>query len=183
MFTEAELEYLSDSDFLLTKRRVIDKVIHSFADLEKDLKKLVSTSDYQFPPDIQLQAGKISRGENYRGLPYVILDYPRLFSHEAIFAYRTMFWWGNFFSNTLHVSGSALEYLPVLKNSSFPLYIQCNGDQWDHSLESAELITANKKVELAEGSVSFVKVSQKISLSEYNVVNNKSADFFSQLFN
>lgn len=183
MFTARELEYLSDRDFLLTKRRVIDKVVHSFAELEKDLKQLVITCGYQFPPDAFLQAGKISKGENYRGLPYVILDYPRLFSHDAIFAYRTMFWWGNFFSNTLHVSGSALQYLPVLKKSPEPLYIQCNGEQWDHSLASAQRITANKKVELVEDSVSFVKISQKIPLSEYNTVKHKSADFFGQLFN
>ena len=30
---------------------------------------------------------------------------PAVFSKENIFAIRTMFWWGNFFSISLHVSG------------------------------------------------------------------------------
>ena len=49
---------------------------------------------------------KIAKGENYLQLPYVLLDYPRCFDKENIFAIRTMFWWGNFFSITLHLSGS-----------------------------------------------------------------------------
>ena len=48
---------------------------------------------------------KISKGENYKGLPWLVLDYPRYFNKEDIFAIRTLFWWGNFFSITLHISG------------------------------------------------------------------------------
>jgi hypothetical protein len=49
---------------------------------------------------------KISKGENYEGLPYVILDYPRKAEEKNILFIRSMFWWGNFFSTTLHLSGA-----------------------------------------------------------------------------
>ncbi len=52
---------------------------------------------------------KVSRGENYLDLPYLILDYPRLFHRQSTFAIRHMFWWGNFFSSTLHLEGEALS--------------------------------------------------------------------------
>ena len=52
---------------------------------------------------------KISKGENYRGLPYVMLDYPRLFGREEVLAIRTFFWWGHGFSVTLHLKGGYRE--------------------------------------------------------------------------
>jgi len=59
---------------------------------------------------------KISRGENYLGLPYLVLDYPRLFRPDAVLAIRTFFWWGHFFSSTLQLSGGyKTEFLSRLQ--------------------------------------------------------------------
>ncbi|MEI9808974.1 MAG: hypothetical protein WDO16_14545 [Bacteroidota bacterium] len=57
------------------------------------------------PPEVIKISPKISKGENYKGLPYLVLDYPRYFEKDNHFAVRSMFWWGNFFSSTLHLSG------------------------------------------------------------------------------
>lgn len=38
------------------------------------------------------------------GQLYLILDYPGMLSTENIFAVRTLFWWGNIFSVSLHLS-------------------------------------------------------------------------------
>jgi hypothetical protein len=58
---------------------------------------------------------KISKGDQYKGLPWVMLDYPRVFGKEDVFAIRTMFWWGHCFSVTLHLKGKYLRlYMPVI---------------------------------------------------------------------
>ena len=58
---------------------------------------------------------KISKGEKYKGLPWVMLDYPRIFGKEDIMAIGTRFWWGHYFSVTLHLKGGYLRtYLPVI---------------------------------------------------------------------
>jgi hypothetical protein len=75
-----------------------------FGGINEMMKKELASFDHLFG-DIQCLNGKISRGENYQLLPYIILDYPSYFSRNNIFAVRTMFWWGNFFSITLHLSG------------------------------------------------------------------------------
>lgn len=183
MFTEREFSCLSDRDFLLTKRIVVSKVVNLFAELEAELKNEVENTSHPFPSKAFLKAGKISKGENFRGLPYVILDYPRMFSKESVFAYRTMFWWGNFFSNTLHVKGPALAHLPssILK-SYYPLYLQTHGDPWDHSLETAEEVTEIRMSSLADKLLPFVKITQKIPLWEYDQVKTASLNFFQQLF-
>lgn len=184
MLTDKELGYLADQDFLLTKRQVTGKIIRLLADLEKDLKAVIAGSAYDFPPGCQLQAGKISKGENFRDLPYVILDYPRLFARGAVFAYRTMFWWGNFFSNTLHVSGAGLDYMPsdISITTQPELYVQYEGDPWDHSLGSAMKVDSIETSLFEDQKVAFVKLSQKIPLEEYMNVKDHSINFFRQLF-
>src|SRR5580700_4684754 len=93
-----ELELVENAEWILTKNRIIDKVQNLFGILAVKMKTELETISL---PDEPLQTNpKISKGENYNGLPYVILDYPRLFSKENVFAIRTMFWWGNYFSVT-----------------------------------------------------------------------------------
>ena len=89
-------------------------------------------------PDILAAPPKISRGENYQGLPYVMLDYPRCFGKTDSFAIRVMFWWGNFFSLTLHLKGkykneiaqSILDNVQLLADHKF--FISINADEWRH---------------------------------------------------
>lgn len=82
---------------------------------------------------------KISRGENYLGLPYLILDYPRVFDHENSFAIRSFFWWGNFFSSTLQLSGVYKEqFLSKIEAAllTFSKYhIGINADPWQHHFD------------------------------------------------
>ncbi len=86
---------------------------------------------------------KISKGENYLGLPYVILDYPREFSNNNLLFIRSMFWWGNFFSSTLQISGDYRKvYLNRLQQSFSELaqrnyYIAVGADPWAHHFEQS----------------------------------------------
>lgn len=81
---------------------------------------------------------KISRGENYRGLPWVMLDYPRVFGREDVLAIRTFFWWGHSFSVTLHLKGTYQRlYLPVIRSRRLELaaagfHVGVSDDEWRH---------------------------------------------------
>ena len=66
----------------------------------------IQVQSLRLPEAVIQSSPKITRGENYQLLPYVILDYPRCFQKEQVFAIRTMFWWGKGISITLHVSGN-----------------------------------------------------------------------------
>src|SRR5688572_24832334 len=97
-----ELVMITDTTWILAKQRIIKKVYELFAVVAEDFKLALTVSD-PFPTGISQQSAKISKGENYLSLPYVMLDYPSAFSKTGICAVRTMFWWGNFFSITLHL--------------------------------------------------------------------------------
>src|SRR5688500_20050079 len=102
--SQEELVLVQNADWLLTKNRIIGKVYEMFGMLVADVQMMPEKNSVLLP-EIFAASPKISKGENYMGLPYVMLDYPRCFGKSDTFAIRTMFWWGNFFSVTLHLKG------------------------------------------------------------------------------
>lgn len=147
-FTGKELGYLLDRDFLLAKNGITEKLVAQFATLESELKAHVSSQAYAFPAKTLAKAGKISKGENYKGLPYVMLDFPRLFQPESVFAYRSMFWWGNFFSFTLHVQGSAwaevrkklADRIDILLQNGENTYVCVSDTPWEYTYERSNYL-------------------------------------------
>src|SRR5438309_4807722 len=103
--TAYEMQLVTDAQILITKNTIIRKVYELFGKLSEEYREEVNCKI----AGQNLISPKISRGENYLGLPYVILDYPRQFAKDDVFAIRSFFWWGNFFSITLHLSGSYLK--------------------------------------------------------------------------
>ena len=88
----AEMELVSSPDIILTKNAILQKIKLFLEELQ--LKQFDILKDYasQLPQEILKISPKISRGENYKGLPWLVLDNPRFFQHNNIFAIRTMFW-------------------------------------------------------------------------------------------
>ena len=88
--------------------------------------------------NLDTSSPKISKGENYLQLPYVLLDYPRCFYAGNFFAVRTMFWWGNFFSITLQLKGIYREMSSslILRHYSFlsglDYSLAISPDEWRH---------------------------------------------------
>lgn len=125
----------SDAEVILTKNRIIRQTITLLQEVQNTIVPLAPALDgFGIPP-------KITRGENYEGLPFVILDYPRVAKKEDVLFIRSMFWWGNFYSSTLHVSGiyrsgvrqNSTEQFPALASQNFHAGIHT--DPWRHHFE------------------------------------------------
>src|ERR1700712_1654938 len=100
-----EKQLVSNSDWILTKHRIIEKVYHLFGSLSDQMQLYLQERKAHIPVEALQLSPKISKGEQYEALPYVVLDYPRFFSKEDVLAVRSFFWWGNYFSITLHLKG------------------------------------------------------------------------------
>ena len=172
--SKLETELIKNKEWILTKNSIINKVYKLFGELNEIYKQIAQES---FLPEFYQNAGgKISKGENYEGLPYVMLDYPALFSRENIFAIRTMFWWGNFFSITLHISGEKiklkgnfLKLLTFLRENNF--YVCVNEKEWQHSFELSNYVMAKEldpeKLEQISNK-NFFKISKNLELNKWN---------------
>ncbi|MGV3527596.1 MAG: hypothetical protein ACO1OO_01780 [Flavisolibacter sp.] len=135
--SQSELDLFCNEDIILTKNRIIQKTIDLLLSLQQRM------TDYRPPVTLFEVPPKITRGENYLGLPFVILDYPRRSAGQELFFIRSMFWWGHFFSSTLHLSGRfvaekkdlLIENYTVLCERNF--YLGINTDPWVHHFEPA----------------------------------------------
>jgi hypothetical protein len=185
--SQDELSLVQNAEWLLTKNTIIEKVFALFGNIAHEVRDRL-TADPRWPEEILLASPKISKGENYKGLPYVMLDYPRLFTREHTFAIRTMFWWGHYFSTTLHIKGQyktmyskqLLENLPALAQQGF--YVCIGDDEWRHELEEGNYIALSQlnfadveKILLVND---FGKLSAKISLPQWN----QSKDLLIELY-
>lgn len=173
-----ELQLVCDTEWILTKRAIIEKVYHLLGGLAAKFVNTVEKNQHHLPQVASITQPKISKGENYLQLPYVVLDYPRFYQKENSLAIRTMFWWGNFFSITLHVSGeyknelqaSLLQKFSLLKENEW--FICISNNQWEHHFESSNYISLNEKSKAEIESIvqqqSFIKLATKFSLQQWD---------------
>ena len=184
LLTTREIEVISDTEFLITKRAAINKIDELLSQTQKKISKNFKSSTLPFPSKDEFSNGKISRGENYRGLPFLVLDYPAMFSKENIFAFRTMFYWGNFFSVTLHIQDESLDYYREFILNDFNnllnknIYISVGKTPWEYhyGLDNYALLTEKHKDSINR--CSFLKLSQKIEIKDWQQVPEFAVDFF-----
>jgi hypothetical protein len=179
--TTYEMQLVTDPKVLLTKNRIIKMVYELFGELVNAYKK--ELDNYGFKNE-DFNNAKISRGENYKGLAYVIMDYPRHFGKTDVFAIRSFFWWGNFFSITIHLSGQyQKKYAPsietAIRNGLFEgWFIGTSQNQWEHhfGVDNYELLEKEKPYNLSQ--LPFLKLAKKIPLSEWDqMISCFSANF------
>lgn len=171
-----------DADFLLRKNRIIEKVFLLFGALQKAMEAEPAIAGLQLPEG---QPAKISKGEQYQGLPYVVLDYPRQFGRDDIFACRSFFWWGRFFSITLHLAGASLDAyrarLAGLQQQLGNWHVCVQENPWEHHFEAdnyraAGSLSGGEWEGLMQGA--FVKLARKYALEDWeNIISNAVADY------
>jgi hypothetical protein len=172
-----ELELVCNTDWILTKHAIIQEVFLLFGELSAFMQAIIAKEKEQLPVEVIRSQPKISKGENYENLPYVMLDYPRCFQKENTIAIRTFFWWGNFFSVNLQLSGAYKEQLvPVIQNNFSMLqqndYWICVSDNpWEHHFEADNYQPIIKITKEEFSSIlsrePFVKIAKKIPLTQW----------------
>lgn len=188
--SQKEMEVVTNTDLILTKNAIIEKAKELLRVVQDKQETWLKTEKKIFFQALE-SSPKISKGENYNGLPYLILDFPRLFEQENIFAVRTMFWWGNFFSITLHVKGTykkmfeekLVQAHDLLADEGF--YFCINGHQWAHDFETKNyiLLAALTKNDFEKNcrDKEFIKLAKKISLAEWHNAPDKLFNYFKQM--
>ncbi len=185
-----EVALIKRTDWILTKNNVLQKVKQLFSNLQSS-QQLILQGVANLPQEIINSSPKISKGEYYKGLPWLVLDYPRLFEKDSFFAIRTLFWWGNFFSTTLHLSGKykiafqekIAGLFGYLQQKDF--FVCINNDQWEHHFHESNYksIAAMDHLEFEEITArnAFIKLAKKIPLEQWSDADRKLAEIFNHL--
>lgn len=179
-----EMQLVTDAQVLITKNIIIQKVYELFGQLSEEYKKELSD---KFPSGKNLISPKISRGENYLGLPYVMLDYPRQFGKKDVFAIRSFFWWGNFFSITLQLAGgyqqqfaSSIEQA-INKRYFTDWHMGSQKNKWEHHFENDNYIPVEEGMQPNFSQNPFLKLAKKIPLTKWDDANSFFIESFKLL--
>jgi len=185
-----ELELVQNAGWLLTKNTIIKKIFELFGEVGHQVRDEIKNSSV--PPEALVTSPKISKGENYKGLPYVVLDYPRLFNKSDFFAIRTLFWWGHYFSVTLHLKGKYQQaYAEVLSKhisllARHNFFICVGNDEWQNEFPSndyAEISTLPEaSVEAILKEKEFCKLSAKVSFQQWQHAQQALIELHRALF-
>lgn len=175
-----EMQLVTDSRALLTKSIIIKKVYEFFGKLSEEYKNVLNNKMSGIENFIH---PKISRGENYLGLPYVILDFPRQFGKTDVFAIRSFFWWGNFFSITLHLAGQyhrryAFAVQNAISNQRLKEWYIGTENEWEHHFESNNYLSLSAQADCLVAELPFIKLAKKIPLTKWD----ETESFFTENF-
>lgn len=173
-FTTQELDLASDPTILLIKYRVMEKVWDFLKEMQQEIRIHLQPFENKLPPDLNLINGKISKGENYKRLPFMMLDFPAFFTKDDILAFRTMFYWGNFISSTFHLQGSYLtkfgDALIERFRNSESIYFCVNNSPWEYDYKSNNYVLlrelSSEEIEDHFKNTNFIKLSVKFPVEE-----------------
>ena len=187
-FSEKELRYLLDTDYLFTKSIILEKVFSGLKSCSQLVDQEISTGEYRFDSKYLEPVSKISKGDNYRGLPYLVLDNPRYFKKGSVLSYRILFWWGNLISFSLHIEGNlCVEALnSIISGSPNQVYNEtyyCLGKTpWEHHFEESnyQLVhtTSSKQIRGHYKDYGFIKIAKKATLEEWPLLNDLAISNF-----
>lgn len=179
MLSPKEQELVSDAGWILTKNSIIGKVYDLFGGLSVEYSSFWEAKKELLPEGNEFLSPKISKGEQYEGLPWAILDHPRYFSSSDCFAIRSFFWWGNFCSISLHLSGKyqkqyaerVQHYLQTKRSellSEDEWHICIHQDPWQHHFRKDNYVPYSELGPMNLTDLPFLKMAKKIPLSEWD---------------
>jgi hypothetical protein len=183
-----EQELVTRADWILTKNTVMAKTILLLDIVQQRQQSIYTEFPGSVPEEVMAIPAKVSKGENYKGLPYLILDQPRFFGKEDVFAIRHFFWWGSFFSSTLQLAGKfkasyehkILNAFDTLRQEGYSICI--NDDPWQHDFDNGNYmpLAALERggFERILEQASFIKIASRFPVGEWNLAPMKLEKMF-----
>lgn len=160
--TSEDISLFHNADLLLHKRSALEKVAGILSQSGKSLQAFIRDSYPLVHSSAGLLSPKVSRGENYRGLPYIVLDYPRHFAGDDTFSFRTVFLWGKYVVVSLHIGAN---WFQDLNASPFEAYFATDDEPWNHYLEEGFDFFAPQNFDVVKAHLiqaGFIRVARKI---------------------
>lgn len=170
------IDLIQDEKVIRMKNELIEQ-------LELQLQNIGKQTAEQYPALARISPHpKVSKGEKHQGLPFVVLDFPRIYKQNDFFAIRTLIWWSKHISVSLILKGKYLDnhfskLKENIKNEKFKaLYLSTSGNLWSNELNHK---VAESK-QLTED-IDFFKLSFKFPLDQLNELESNYYHSIEQL--
>lgn len=180
-----EWALVTNPEIILTKNAVIEKVYTLLGEVAAQYVQETTHLPESLRGEWINPGPKISRGEQYQGLPWVMLDYPRQYASGNSKAIRSFFWWGHGFSIHLILQGKYREQW--VRNSAHWIqqaadnwYIDLGSDPWQHHYREQNCLPV-KNVDAAKVATHpFIKYSCWFPMETWNELPALWGNIFKQ---
>ena len=181
-FNKDDIKFIETSEIIIRKNKLVKSLFNELSLVREELNKILHKEPFQ---GLKIQEGKISKGENYHGLPYLVLDHPAFFKKDNILAMRTIIWWGNYYSFNFLLKGKPLN---LYKGNLLVNYKKFKGDfvyigksPWIHDLDkSYQEVQTLDEIVFQEQLIKnkFYKLVRKRPLSDLNNLRKNAVEFY-----
>jgi hypothetical protein len=194
-FTSDELDFMRNGELFDRKEEITKRVQSMLWDLQTTLKSRIRPEEFAAPEATDFIRGQVVRGERFHQRPYAYLDYPKHFSREAIFTFRSFFWWGSDFVFALILSGPDLDFykgnlirhFDRVANGGFYLSVAPNPWEWRRSSPQTVSLSGLTSAQLNHlvADLDYLKVQHFIEFDDpvwrEGGLTNKGVKIFEQL--
>lgn len=127
------------------------------------------------------QGFKVTRGENYIDMPYVVLDTPQLKSNELEGKLRIMFWWGHYISLQffLNTSSLALPDPSLIKSNSY--FILTGDNLFNNELNAADFCRLDEYKQEMSTNQEITKICMKVDLNDMEEIQAHISTFMNDM--
>ncbi len=108
-FTSRDIALLSDTEFFSAKAHLSHKIRLLLEQIREALASELTAHTLLAPDALNLDDAQLVKGEHLEDFPYQYLDYPRYFSRDTKFTFRSLIWWGHHLVFALILEGGHLR--------------------------------------------------------------------------
>ena len=156
-FTPNEVTLLADREFFQTKAAISAKIREILKQLHVAFHEELKEKDLLVPKAFMLESSQFVKGEHLEDFPYQYLDFPRFYTREEKFAFRSLFWWGHHVVFALILEGGHIQQYKKHLIDRFALIADrglclCLGSslwEWHHGSGYTLELTRDRKSETA----------------------------------
>ena len=172
--TNKEFELILGTEYPLLKKNAIEKIQAHLHELGEQL-----ITNQLITRPLPTKSYKISKGENYLNLPYLVLDLPKIDGNHFPILCRTLFWWGKYFSFNVFIRKDAYDMVSFekkIKSQSMKgIHVLQSDKIWQQDLDSEDFTQASNWPAniITEGP--YLKLSIKHPIEEIDSLFEKAA--------
>ncbi len=171
MLNDKEIEFLKSKEHFLLKNEVDEHVNTLLHQVQNHILEIWSPDkNWCIPIEASRIPRKINKGNNHKGYPFQVTDFPSIFDKESIFTFRLVVWYGNIISFNLIITNTFINFfkpqLPKVCDGKTYLYRGTDVWQTDTSKGQHLLLKKSTIIEAEE----YFKNNQSIRLfREFNM--------------
>lgn len=183
-FTAKDVALLSDTEFFAAKVHVSSKIRHLLEQIHESFQRELNAHRLLVPEGFDPAACQFVKGEHLEDFPYQYLDYPRFFTRDVKFSFRSLVWWGHHVVFALILEGGHLRQykenlincFPSVADSEIHLCLSHSPWEWKQGPGYTLELTRERSPEVAAvlANRPFFKLARFVPFSDPTVLNGET---------